>query len=528
MFQKFLRLLFALILMMHSVAAPINTQDVILQGKTTIAIDAFQRLLEQGYTHHQITDLIMQSMQTDQLDVIDLGVQSRKIKGRDKNLCFLVGVGIGCAAVVIFASGIYAYVFYKDKQEAMDLLQGRYDLLLMQLNEFNESKGQLDQVKCQIDKQKELEAAVIELNEESNKLSEQCLSDEQIRDLEARRKLAEEKNEELRRRREELSEQYDKELLEENRLKENCWNAEEQLKRVEEAKLQAEREIAQFNAEINRLKQECEQNILKKNQLDEELHLLPDQITAAQERKNKATAELELIQKKHDALLQEKDALQNEANTESAKISELKDEISRLESECKNFKQVIENRPPADQALEAQLKYKKEELELLNPYREKINNLNNKNRELYQSMIDITNTSRKNKSRLKPGRDIVKIAVSKSAQDKIQFKGGYVDTNCSEDLEYSEEVESVMTSLVNEYERIAKSAQSVADNINTVKKCREELFEKEELLRINKAKDKKTLLKIIEEKTIALENAKKELDKAASTAESELQSDVAE
>ena len=99
MFQKFLRLLFALILMMHSVAAPINTQDVILQGKTTIAIDAFQRLLEQGYTHHQIADLIMQSMQTDQLDVIDLGVQSRKIKGRDKNLCFLVGVGIGCAAV---------------------------------------------------------------------------------------------------------------------------------------------------------------------------------------------------------------------------------------------------------------------------------------------------------------------------------------------------------------------------------------------------------------------------------------------
>jgi hypothetical protein len=57
-----------------------------------------------------------------------------------------------------------------------------------------------------------------------------------------------------------------------------------------------------------------------------------------------------------------------------------------------------------------------------------------------------------------------------------------------------------MTSLVNEYQRIGKSAQSVADNINAVKKCREELFEKEELLRMNKAKDRKSLLKIIEEK----------------------------
>jgi hypothetical protein len=523
MFQKFLSLLFALILMMHSVAAPINTQDVILQGKTTIAIDAFQRLLEQGYTHHQITDLIMQSMQTDQLDVIDLGVQSRKIKGRDKNLCFLVGVGIGCAAVVIFASGIYAYVFYKDKQEAMDLLQGRYDLLLMQLNEFNESKSQLDQVKRQIDKQKELEAAVIELNEESNNLSQQCLLDEQIRDLEEQRKLAEEKNEALRRRREELSEQYDKEFLEENRLKENYRNAEEQLKLVEEATLKAEREIAQFNAEINRLKQECEQNILKKNQLDKELHLLPDQITSAQELKNKATAELELIQKKHDELLQVKDALQNEANTESAKISELKDEISRLQAECKNFKKAIDSRQSAEQALEAQLKYDKDELELLIPYQKKINDLKNKSTELYQSMIDITNKYRK-----KSEPDFVNIEVNNSAQGKIKFKGGHNGTTCYKDLEYDQNVAGIMTSLAIEHERIVESAKSVADNINAVKKCRKELYEQEELLRLNKAKNKKSLLKIIEEKTIALENAKKELDKAASTAESELQSNDAE
>jgi chromosome segregation ATPase len=272
------------------------------------------------------------------LDVIDLGVQSRKIKGRDKNLCLLVGVGIGCAAVGIFASGIYAYVFYKDKQEAMDLLQGRYDLLLMQLDQFNELKSKLDQVKGQIDKQSQLEAAVTELNEESKKLRQQCLSDEQIEDLEALRKRAEEKNEELRRRREEESEQY-----------------------------------------------------------------------------NKATAELELIQKKHDELLKEKDALKKEADTGVSKISELKEEISRLETQCKNFKKVIENRPPADQELEAQLKYQKEELELLNPYREKLNNLNNKSNELYGSMIDITNKYRKNQSKIKSGCDIVRIAVNQNA-----------------------------------------------------------------------------------------------------------------